>query len=74
VGLGEHVFNLGDLQAGSNYVQFVLEDHGTTNGFQLLIDAESVIVPEPATAAMAIWSVATALVLSRRKLRRGDWI
>jgi hypothetical protein len=70
VAAGEHVYELGDLQAGANYIQFILEDHGSTNGFELLIDAESVVVPEPATAALGI--VAAALVLSSRTRRAGS--
>ncbi len=42
VALGEHVFELGDIEYGTHYLQILLEDHGTTNGFQILIEADAV--------------------------------
>jgi hypothetical protein len=60
--LGEHTFILGDLDAGSHFLQVLLEDHGSVNGFQVLITADEVlppIVPIPA----AVWLFGSALGL-----------
>ncbi len=43
---GEHTFDLGDLPAGSHHVQFILEDHGTTNGFDLKLVADAFVTTE----------------------------
>jgi len=49
---GEHIFDLGDLDAGIHHVQFILEDHGVTNDFNLTITADAVILPEPSTCVL----------------------
>lgn len=49
--LGEHVFDLGDLGLGTHSLQILLEDHGGTNGYDVLITAQSVI-PEPSTGSL----------------------
>lgn len=56
--LGEYVLPLGDLAAGTHFLQLLLEDHGAANGYAVLISADSFIpgpppsdgdpVPEPA--------------------------
>jgi hypothetical protein len=43
--LGEHTFNLGDLGAGTHYLQLLLEDHGLTNGFAVRKTADEVLPP-----------------------------
>lgn len=48
VALGEHVFNLGNQAAGAHFVQLILEDHGSQDGFALEITADEIILPEPA--------------------------
>lgn len=56
VSLGEHVFPLGDLDAGSHFLQLLLEDHGSTNGYAVEITADSFTpgppIPEPATVLL----------------------
>lgn len=58
VALGEHVFNVGDLAAGTHFLQLLLEDHGATNGYAVNITADTFIpgpppsVPEPTTLAL----------------------
>lgn len=50
--LGEYSLNLGDLAAGTHYLQLLLEDHGGSNGYAVQITADTFIsapVPEPAT-------------------------
>jgi hypothetical protein len=71
--LGEHVFNIGDLDAGTHYLQILLEDHGSTNGYAVEITADTFTpgpppqVPIPA----AIWLFGSGLLgligLARRK-------
>lgn len=56
--LGEHSVNIGDLVAGTHYLQLLLEDHGAANGYAVSITADSFIpdpggqVPVPATALL----------------------
>ena len=66
VSLGEHVFNVGDLDPGTHFLQLLLEDHGSTNGYAVEITADTFIpgpppgngnggngtVPEPSTLAL----------------------
>lgn len=59
VSLGEHTVMLGDLTAGTHYLQLLLEDHGSTNGYAVSITADEFIpappdgsVPLPATLAL----------------------
>jgi len=56
VSLGEHVFNVGDLDAGSHFLQLLLEDHGSTNGYAVSITADSFTpgpaIPEPSSALL----------------------
>lgn len=53
---GEYSINLGDLAAGTHYLQLLLEDHGGTNGYIVDITADEFIpapeVPEPGTLAV----------------------
>lgn len=59
VALGEYNVPLGDLAAGTHYLQLLLEDHGSTNGYAVSITADTFIpappdgsVPAPATLAL----------------------
>ena len=55
---GEYVLNLGDLAAGTHYLQLLLEDHGGSNGYIVNITADTFIpgpppsVPEPGMLAV----------------------
>ncbi len=55
---GEHIFNLGDLTAGTHFLQLLLEDHGGSNGYAVNISADEFIagpppsVPEPSTLVL----------------------
>jgi hypothetical protein len=44
----EYFIPLGDLAAGTHYLQLLREDHGVENGFRMKLTA----VPEPATLAL----------------------
>jgi len=75
VALGEHVFNVGNLSAGTHYLQLLLEDHGSANGYAVEITADTFTpgpppsVPE--TASLLSFALAAAMLsLMRRWVRR----
>ena len=49
--LGEYTLNLGDLAAGSHYLQLLLEDHGGSNGYAVEITADAFEAGPPPTIA-----------------------
>ncbi|ATE60027.1 PEP-CTERM sorting domain-containing protein [Thauera sinica] len=58
---GEYVINIGDLSAGTHFLQLLLEDHGSVNGYAVTITADEFIpgpgpgggtVPEPEILAL----------------------
>ena len=61
VSLGEHVFNVGDLGAGTHFLQLLLEDHGTINGYKVEISADS-FTPAPVPVPSAVWLFASGIV------------
>lgn len=61
---GEYVVPVGDLAAGSHFLQLLLEDHGSVNGYDVRITADTFIpglpsVPEPSSIAMVLAGFAT---------------
>ncbi len=50
---GEYNISLGDLAAGTHYLQLLLEDHGSTNGYSVKITADTFIPGEPDGTAPA---------------------
>lgn len=64
VSLGEHIFDVGDLDAGTHFLQILLEDHGSTNGYAVEITADTFTpgpppeIPIPA----AIWLFGSGLI------------
>ena len=75
VALGEYSVPVGDLAPGTHYLQLLLEDHGSTNGYAVRITADTFIpappplqAPEPATLAiLALGLVALSLQLRRKR-------
>lgn len=47
VSLGEHVFDVGNLSAGTHFLQLLLEDHGSANGYAVRITADTFIPGPP---------------------------
>jgi hypothetical protein len=47
--LGEYELNLGDFNAGTHYLQLLLEDHGVTNGYSVKITADEFEKPPKKT-------------------------
>jgi hypothetical protein len=67
---GEYVVKVGDLSAGTHFLQLVLEDHGVVNGYDVKISADTFIpgVPEPSSAALlAIGMAGLACRAARRR-------
>lgn len=65
--LGEHVFNIGSLSAGTHYIQVLREDHGGGTGYGVLIGGETVAVPEPTSMALMGFGLAGLVVAIRRR-------
>ncbi|MCZ2080345.1 MAG: PEP-CTERM sorting domain-containing protein [Bryobacterales bacterium] len=64
--LGEYVVPVGDLTAGTHFLQLLLEDHGSINGYAVQVTADTFIpgpppseVPEPSTYALFLIGAAT---------------
>ena len=77
VALGEYSLDIGNLSAGTHFLQLLLEDHGSTNGYAVKISADTFIpgpppggtVPEPSMLSLVGLAVAGLLVVPivRRK-------
>lgn len=75
VSLGEHTFNVGDLTAGTHFLQLLLEDHGSANGYAVQITADTFVPGPPPTSSVpdsgswSLYFLATGwLVIMRRIL------
>lgn len=76
---GEYTYALGDLAAGTHFLQILLEDHGVTNGYDVNVSADSFIphnpVPEPGVLSIFGLGIAAlgflrAFALRRRSLHK----
>ncbi len=66
---GEYVIPLGNLAAGTYFLQILLEDHGAFNGYDVLITADTFVpgVPEPASLLLLAAGIAAVALQTRRK-------
>ena len=74
VSLGEHSFIIGDLAPGTHFLQLLLEDHGSTNGYAVEITADE-FTPGPPTPQVplpaAFWLFCSALgIIASRHIRK----
>jgi hypothetical protein len=68
--LGEYQVDVGDLAAGTHFLQILLEDHGVTNGYAVEISADTFEpgpppVPEPASGLLLALAAAAGWGLRR---------
>lgn len=76
VSLGEHTFNLGNLSSGTHFLQLLLEDHGSANGYAVQITADTFIpgppptagVPDSGSTTVLLGLALAGIVALRRKL------
>ncbi len=70
---GEYVVPIGNFAAGTHFLQLILEDHGSVNGYDVQITADSFVAgtptPEPSTYALFLLA-ATILGVGRWYRRR----
>lgn len=69
---GEYTVPVGDLSAGTHYLQFLLEDHGSVNGYAVQVTADTFIpgVPEPGSLALFAAGVAGLAACKRSQAAR----
>ena len=72
VSLGEYSLNLGNMAAGTHFLQLLLEDHGVTNGYAVNITADTFTpgpapIPEPETYAMMLAGLGLLGFVARRR-------
>jgi len=70
--LGEHVFNIGNLSAGTHFLQLLLEDHGGSNGYAVQITADTFIPgpppsPAPESATLLVYALGLGFLLAVRR-------
>jgi hypothetical protein len=74
--LGEYSYALGDLAAGTHFLQILLEDHGVTNGYAVNVTADTFIpgqptsVPEPGALSMLGLGLGLLALLRKVAMRK----
>ncbi|MFN7225534.1 MAG: VPLPA-CTERM sorting domain-containing protein [Paracoccaceae bacterium] len=64
---GEFQLSLGDLAAGTNYLQILREDHGGVTGYSVLVTGEPSPVPLPAAGWLLMAGVGGLAAMRRRR-------
>jgi hypothetical protein len=73
VSLGEHVFNIGNLSAGTHFLQLLLEDHGSANGYAVQITADTFIPGTPPgsvpdSGSVLLYALAVGFLAAMRRM------
>jgi PEP-CTERM motif len=74
--VGEYNVPIGDLSAGTHFLQILLEDHGSINGYNVQISADTFIpgpgpgIPVTAPATLALIGLGLAGLAYRQSRRR----
>lgn len=75
---GEYAYALGDLAAGTHFLQILLEDHGGTNGYNVNVTADTFIpgqptsVPEPGALSLLGLGLGLLALLRTFAMRKRD--
>jgi hypothetical protein len=71
-GIDEYTLSLGDLGTGTHYLQLILEDHGGSDGFNILVtsDEDSIAPPVPLPSTILLFGTGLLVLIGRKKQRQ----